>query len=410
MKNIPWSLFQLSVLLILLFQTSLCGTAQKLESPTSSSDLQFVSGQSARRIPFEFVGNHIYLRARVNNSAPLWFFLDSGATSSYFDVQQAKALGLEIQAGSVKVSLNLPGVTLSNQTIPIRTLGFSEYDGHAIEGMLGYNFISRFVMEIDYARKTISLYEPKSYRYSGSGDSIPLIMLEDDSGGKVPLVRAIVAEHGRDAIEGKFIADTGVRVDLSYNIPFAEKNRMLQSTEKTIQVFFGGGAMVKEGKWLLGRVQSLLLGRFEIDNPMAALPQDTNTKGVLASPEFDGVIGAEILRRFKVIFDYSRERMILEPNKRFSESYEYDMSGMLLVVEGSDSKTIKVRRVIDNSPAMEIGVHEGDVILNINGKAAAKLTLEQVRQMFKREGLSYVLSIKRGEQQIQMKIKMRRLI
>jgi hypothetical protein len=324
-------------------------------------------------------------------------------------VQQARALGLEIQAGSVKVTLNLPGVTLPNQTIPVRTLGFSIYDGHAIDGMLGYDFISRFVMEIDYAAKTISLYETKSYRYSGSGDIIPLIMLEDDSGGKVPLVRATIAEPGRDPIEGKFIADTGVRGDLSYNIPFAEKNMMFQST-KTIQVFFGGGAMVKEGRWLLGRVQSLLLGRFEIDNPMAALPQDTNTKGVLASPEFDGVIGAEVLRRFKVIFEYSRERMILEPNKLFSDSYEYDMSGMLLVVEGSDAKAIKVRRVIDNSPGMRMGVHEGDVILNINGESAAKFTLEEVRQMFKREGLSYLLGIKRGEQQIQIKIKMRRLI
>src|ERR1700694_918179 len=103
----------------------------------------------------------------------------------------------------------------------------------------------------------------------------------------------------------------------------------------------------------------------------------------MASPEFDGVIGSEILRRFKVIFDYSRQRMILEPNRYFSESYEHDMAGMLLVTERTG---FRVRQVIENSPATAAGLHEGDFISAINGKPAFSLTLEQMRVMFIREG------------------------
>jgi hypothetical protein len=40
--------------------------------------------------------------------------------------------------------------------------------------------------------------------------------------------------------------------------------------------------------------------------------------GLFASSDFDGILGGEMLRRFKVIFDYSRQRVILEPNPQIA--------------------------------------------------------------------------------------------
>ena len=233
-------------------------------------------------------------------------------------------------------------------------------------------------------------------------------MLEDDSGGKVPLVRARIMQPGRDPIEGKFIADTGVRVALSFNSPFVEENKLLQSTQKTIQAPLGGGSMVRESKQPVGRVPNLQLGSFTFKNPVAIFFLDK--KGVLASPEFDGVIGGEILRRFKVVFDYSRQQMILEPNRHFSAPDEYDMSGALMIAEGNDFKTLKVRHLIEDSPATAAGLREGDVITAVNGTLASKLSLEQLRRMFKKDGQSYLLSIKRGDERMQIRIRLRRLI
>jgi len=304
--------------------------------------------------------------------------------------------------------ISFPGVRLRNQTFSIQTLGFWIYDGHAVDGMLGYDFISRFVVQIDYANRTINLFEPQGYKYLGSGEVIPLIMLEDDSGGKVPLVRAKIMQLGRDPIEGKFIADTGVRGALSFNSPFVEANKLLQSTQKTIQAPLGGGSMVRESKQPVGRVPNLQLGSFTFKNPVAIFFLDK--KGVLASPEFDGVIGGEILRRFKVDFDYSRQQMILEPNRHFSEPDEYDMSGLLLIAEGEDFKILKVRHLVEDSPATGAGLREGDIISAVNGTLAAKLSLERVRTMFKQEGQSYLLSVKRGDERMQIRIRLRRLI
>ncbi len=405
-NSIKHQLFpQLFALLLLLFQTPLCESEQKSKTSVTSPDLQFASGQSARRIPFEFVGNHIYLRARINNSEPLWFLLDSGAAASYFGVQQAKALGLDVQGRSIKVAFSLPGVRLLNQNFSTQSFGFSAYDGHAIDGMLGYDFINRFVIEIDYVNRTVNLYNPQDYKYSGFGAVIPLIMLEDDSGGKVPLVRAKIMQLGRAPIEGKFIADLGWRAAITFNTPFVEANKLLQPNQKTIQAVIGAGAMVRESKQPAGRLPNIQLGRFTILNPVAIFFQDK--QGVMASPEFDGVLGNEVLRRFKVIFDYSREQMILEPNRYFSEAYEHDMTGMLLVAEGTG---FRVKQVMEDSPATAARLHEGDVISAINGKPASALTLEQLRLMFMREGRSYGLTVKRSEQRIQTTIKLRRLI
>jgi len=116
------------------------------------------------------------------------------------------------------------------------------------------------------------------------------------------------------------------------------------------------------------------------------------------------------LRRFRVIFDYAHKRMILEPNGGLSEPFEYDMSGIRLRAEGQDFKTLRVRRVVENSPATEAGVREGDLISAIDGKPTAELSLSQINQMFKQEGKEYLLEIIRGKEKKAIKLKLRRLI
>src|ERR1700730_17017362 len=126
MKNIV-RLFARSLAVALLWlQIPLGGSAQKPNTSVASPDLHFGSIQSARRIPFEFVGNHIYLRARVNDSEPLWFLLDTGATASYLDVQKAKALTRGDQGDSIKnASISFSGSRVLKQNFSLRSFGFS---------------------------------------------------------------------------------------------------------------------------------------------------------------------------------------------------------------------------------------------------------------------------------------------
>ncbi len=86
------------------------------------------------------------------------------------------------------------------------------------------------------------------------------------------------------------------------------------------------------------------------------------------------------------------------------------MSGALLIAEGTEFKIFKVRQLIENSPATAAQLREGDVLSAIDGEPASKLTLEQVRQMFNKEGRSYLLSVKRGDEELQIRIRLRRLV
>src|SRR5262249_10608940 len=127
-------------------------------------------------------------------------------------------------------------------------------------------------------------------------------------------------------------------------------------------------------------------------------------------PDKVGHIGGRCLRRFRVVLDYSRKRMILERNKYFREPEEFDMSGAKLVAEGETLNQIRVVGVREKSAAAEAGLRPDDLILRIDGQRADELTLSKIKELFRRDGGNYSLVVKRGEQELRIKLTLRRLI
>jgi hypothetical protein len=297
--------------------------AQQSRKTTVVSEVRFDTGNSARNIPFELHNNHIYLQVKVNNSEPLSFILDTGA-SSVINRKQAESLGLKfrgkeqgfgvgenaVEAVFVEgVFLNISGATLSRQKLVAVALeDLQKSLGRAVDGILGYSFLSRFVVEIDYAAKTINLHSPKSFRYKGEGERVPIIV-DADSG--LIFARAVVKPSNRALIKGLFEIDSGGGHALILNKPFVERNNLLTAAQKTNVVSLGG--IDGSSRAVAGTIETLQLGRNSIENVNTFFSLATG--GMLASEEFDGNIGNDFLRRFKVVFDYSRRSMILESVK-----------------------------------------------------------------------------------------------
>src|SRR6185503_18942939 len=147
-------------------------------------------------------------------------------------------------------------------------------------------------------------------------------------------------------------------------------------------------------------------GRFIVAKPIAAFP----SRGLFAREGAAGNVGGGILRRFKVIFDYSRQRVILEPNKHFNEPYEYDMSGISLFSDSPDFKRIRVLRILQNSPASEVGIKPDDLLVAIDGRPAPDIGLRDIREMFQNPGRTFALQIQRGNESLNFKLTTRRLI
>jgi hypothetical protein len=387
--------------------------AGKPRSPAPPA--RFVSGRAAPRIPFDLLSNLVLLRARLNDSEPLWFILDTGADSTVVNARLAKELGLRpaghlkgtsggeaVEAGLVSgVSFKLPGVEVPNLTVATVPLDpLAPLMGRAIGGIFGNDLISRFVVEVDYGQRVVNLYAPAAYRYEGAGERLRVNLA-----GRRPFVDAFVTPKGGAPVLGRFAAATGSSGALLLDSRFVRAHRLLQTASATSLGNTGGVGGLS--RTLVGRVENIRVGRFRIDDPIVSFSQAGG--GGRAGAGFDGVLGGEVFRRFKVILDYSRRQLILEPNEHLSEAVEEDMSGFEFVAEGEDFGTYVINEIVPDSPASEAGLREEDELTEVEGRPARELGLERIRRLFMQEGKEYLLGIKRGEQRLPVKLKLRRL-
>jgi hypothetical protein len=279
----------------------------------------------AQTIPIKISDSgHIFLRVRVNDSQPLLFGLDSGFEQTAITTKQAKALNLKLygesQATGVgentedfsftkDVSFDLSDTKFKLKEIGVLALDFpSPVPNEAIAGILGYDFISRFVVEIDFAGKAVNLYNPRGYHYRGRGNILPIKMIDN-----YPSIQATVILPGLKPVSAMFGIDTGAGNDIFFNSPFVKKYKLLNSKQETTEaktLGIGGTSKIR-----IGRATSIRLGRTVLANPGVHFSQAT--KGDSASTFPAGFIGNGIFRQFKlIIFDQQRRRLILEPNTK----------------------------------------------------------------------------------------------
>ena len=219
-------------------------------------------------------------------------------------------------------------------------------------------------------------------------------------------MRAHIKPFGHNTIEADFVIDTGASDAVYLTTPFVEKHGLLDTLVENVRIPVSG--IGGDSAQNVGRIEEIMLGNIVIENPVTFFSHDS--RGAFANPDFAGIIGAEILRRFKVFFDYSGMRMILERNEHFDQPYEFDKTGMQLVAEGDDYKTFRVRAVVDASPAEEAGVLVGDVITSINGRTAEELTLVTAMEIFYKNGRDLPIRINRDGEEIDIVLTLRRLV
>jgi hypothetical protein len=200
--------------------------------------------------------------------------------------------------------------------------------------------------------------------------------------------------------------DTGSGGALVLHSPFVGAHNLPGPDSTTVRAIgIGGAGGQSVGR--IGRVASLQLGAFTIKNPETIFSADT--AGSFADKSLAGNIGVQIARRFRMMLDYSRSRLILEPSAVFDEPFDRAQSGLAVRAEGADYRTFRVREVLENSPATEAGIQEGDVITSIDGAAAESLTLTAIGELLEKP-VTRVLLIRRSDQVIKISLTPKPLI
>ncbi|HEX8072359.1 MAG TPA: aspartyl protease family protein [Pyrinomonadaceae bacterium] len=389
--------------------------AQRARRPAPAPPrARFTSGASAPGITFELTQNLILVAARVNDSAPLWFIFDTGADSTVLDATQVERLKLAVRgrvtssggAGAATAdlvpgtSVSLPGAAVDGLTVAALPLdSFASPLGRRVDGVLGNDFIRHFVVEIDYAARRLSLYAPAQYRHTGA--RLPMT-IEDG----LPFVTASVTPPGRAPLAGKFELDTGSTGALLLNTPFVRRHGLLRAVAPTVTTRIGGVGGTAAAR--LGRVARAQLGPFALPRPVVRL--SLSRRGDYASARYDGLIGGDIFRRFKVVFDLAGRTLGLEPNGELAAPFEVDMSGLELLGDGPDYATILIDEVVPHSPAAEAGVEGGETLQAIDGRPAAEFTLEEVRRLFTQAGREYRLTLLHAGRVVEVRLKLRRRV
>jgi hypothetical protein len=382
--------------------------------------LHFAAGDAARDIPFELQSsNHIFVQVRVNRSAPLWFIFDTGAEGTIINARRLRALGLSavgdmetrgegansLSAGLVRdVTFRLPGVELAHQTVAaVDMSGLEPLFGRTVDGVLGYDFIGRFVAELDYTNRRLTLYDPRTFTYRGRGTSLPIVI---DSG--TPHVEASLTLPDGAPLAGKFLLDTGAGAAVTLASPFVKAHNLRAAFGRTVEAPYSGG-LGGESKTLLARGGALRMGDYEVARPLVAL--SAAEAGAGASPDEAGIIGGGFLHHFKVTFDYAHGRMFLEPYAdKAAAGDDEELSGISLVARGPNFGRITVNRVVAGSPAARAGLRVGDVVVAVNDEPARTLTLSKIGAIFKHADGAVRLTVRRGASVKQLSITPEKLI
>ena len=151
----------------------------------------------------------------------------------------------------------------------------------------------------------------------------------------------------------------------------------------------------------LGRVSAFRFAGITFEKPIVGFANATG--GAFARRDIAGIIGAEILHRFRVTFDYPHGQLILEPFETPNVP-ETDMSGITWESEPPTHNTLTAVRVQNNSPAAEAGVEVGDVLVSFIDRPAAEIRKWQLTEALKHPGEEVKLVVKRGGKEVSLRL------
>jgi aspartyl protease len=266
-------------------------------------------------IPFDFSTRQPIVQARVNGGQQVPFVVDTGASIHLID--DGVAAAAELASGAARrmsgggeagfearfaapLTLEVSGVRWEGQRAAVTRLGYPDQKHFA--GILGAPVLMRYAVQIDYAKQVIRLLDPATYAPPSGATLVPF-ELQDD----LPVVSAAV-DAGSGPLVARLTVDTGASQFVDLNRPFVDRHGLVDAIPDAAAVArpgLGGSAPV-----LYGSGRRVTLGGIDFERPRLGLSRARS--GSSSRDERDGIIGNELLRHFRVTFDYRRRLLVLE--------------------------------------------------------------------------------------------------
>ncbi|WP_199117883.1 aspartyl protease family protein [Pedobacter sp. ASV28] len=379
---------------------------------------EFTNGRKQQSISFELIKNLIIIPIYINEKGPFNFILDTGVSpmiitdpalreslkinyprpikiSGYgnFEGIDAYLTSLGVKIGDAEIG-NMPSVFLKEDL-----LNLSGFVGKKIYGLIGYNFFNSFVVKINYSNKIIKYSLPEK-KVSIKGEKIPLTFIENK-----PYIHLGLEQEGFKHQTIKALVDCGATHTLSLE---SWQSLAFPKPAITIDANLGVG-LTGEIKGRMGRASKLTIGSVSLKDVITSYPEYVLDS--LQNKDRNANIGAEILSRFNIVYDYQNGYMYLKKNDAFNRPFEHDMAGIEIYSEQGPPSRYMIARIEKESPAQQVGLQEGDEITGINFKKIDTYNLDEIGAIFKaKNGYSVLIEIWRNNSYLIKLLKLKKRI
>jgi len=342
-------------------------------------------------IPFKSANNLIIIPVTINESDTLNFILDTGVrypiitelpfvnqlNLNYMMPVQIQGLGegkdlTAFRSGNNTIKLN--GLSAWNQEVQMiidEDFQISHIIGIPVHGLIGFDMFKDYIVKIDYPVEKLTLYRSEYYKYRDRRKDIILPLHFE---GNKPFVYTSIVTDELKEVPVKLLVDTGA----SDALWLSEKSdHRIKLPQNHIETFLGKG-LGGDLYGIKGRIDGIWVGPLILPKPIVAFPDSELIDQLITRNDRNGTIGAEILRRFIVTFDYRNNRMTLRPTGRVKEDFNYNMSGMEVINPIPGLPVFTITDIRENSPAYNAGLQKNDQILSLNNTNHKSLELNDI--------------------------------
>ncbi len=376
------------------------------------------SGQKVE-IPFSYINGFIVIKAILAGNTEVNLLLDTGAENLIlFNKSILDKLGI-----SPGKEILLKGADLSQDVkaqicrkIPIQInkanlvskdfivleenyLNFEETIGIGIAGLIGGRMLWGSVLNIDYKKRKIVLYDKNIFE----AENDPYVQTLDlEIVDNKPYIQSSVQLYTGEEVPIKLLLDTGSSLGF---LLFYDTHKELQLPPYSIEgpLARGLGGYIQG---YLATIKTLRLNNSLYFNSLITNYQKLNQ---VVEPRIynnrNGIIGNPLLSRFNVTIDYVDNKLYLKAIKNYNKAFDFDRSGMIVCASGPKLSDFIVKHVLKGSPAYYADIRPGDKIHRINWVLSKLSSLDQINKKLKRkEGSRMKIILVREGEKISKKI------
>ncbi|MFN8249872.1 MAG: aspartyl protease family protein [Ferruginibacter sp.] len=382
----------------------LCSRGQEILSP--QPEAEYITS-----FPFkQYSGGVMVLKACFGNlKDSLNFILDTGSGGISLDSSVCAELEIPtVQtdtiitgiAGMRRVhfvfdkSLKLPGLTTDHLNFHVNDYSIlTSVYGEKIDGIIGYSFFSRYIVNVDFDSLRIDVYKPGRFDYPRGGTilhpmftSLPIQFMQVKDRKKFPF---------------NFYLDTGAGLCFLMSERFVADSAVLKKKRKPlITQAEGMGGMLK---MRLTVIKEVKLGPYHFRMVPTYLYDDENN--LTSYPFTGGLMGNDILRRFNIVFNYPQREIHLRPNSHFEDLFDYAYTG--LGIYAIDNKVVVVD-VIEKSPAEKAGFQAGDELVSVGNNLSGNI--QQYKNLLQTPNTSFKVIVRRKTRLMELNLHVKSIL